>query len=576
MVNSKRRPFRLAACLFMALSAAVVGPYVSAAEPRASAVYASPPPADDTVRLVINGRTVDSDVPPVIERGRTLVPLRVVSENLGARVVWDEQARRVRVTLGTIEIALMIGQRQAEVNGRTVVLDVPGRIIRGRTLVPLRFVGESLGALVGWDPVTRTVAVSKVSELKGIAFQEANGARHLKLEVAGAAGGTKAAPSSGEPQADRLVIDLPYTVVSEEIPALSIQRGGVRLVRAGTLPGDPPVARVMVDVSEPMTWELGAQEGDGLRIDLLPVMVGVDYLPETGLKLGVKGVTPLVEQPDPVHLYVYLPQARIAAGSRGLGPYPTGVVSNISLEPIPSPAASAQASSRLAVELREPVTFRVETVDGYPLIRLFRIQQRNQQTKEEQRADEALAGKVIVLDPGHGGEDPGAIGPGGSQEKVFTLTTAKRLRTVLEEAGAKVLMTREGDVSVSLYDRAGLANNAGADAFISIHLNASLKPSVQGFEVYYHKDSMADFELARDVHDAMQLELDGLGRGMFASDFVVLRETAMASVLVEAAYISNPEEERTAGTESFQTRVARAILRGLANYFQPDGALASR
>lgn len=116
-------------------------------------------PALAGIRVELNGRQVAFDVPPRIENGRTLVPLRAIFEALGAEVNWDPEARRVIATRGATAVSLPVGGSMATVNGRAVVLDVPAQIIDGRTLVPLRFVSETLGAQVGWDGATETVSI---------------------------------------------------------------------------------------------------------------------------------------------------------------------------------------------------------------------------------------------------------------------------------------------------------------------------------------------------------------------------------------------------------------------------------
>lgn len=109
-------------------------------------------------RVVLNGQELAFDVPPVIEKGRTLVPLRVIFEALGVNVNWDDRTRTVTAAKGGTEIKLVIGGR-AYKNNQPVALDVPAKIVKGRTLVPLRFVSEALGAFVFWDGATQTVTI---------------------------------------------------------------------------------------------------------------------------------------------------------------------------------------------------------------------------------------------------------------------------------------------------------------------------------------------------------------------------------------------------------------------------------
>src|SRR3990172_1663460 len=113
-----------------------------------------------TIRLVVDGQPLFFDQPPVVIGGRVLVPLRGVFERLGAFVQWDPASNTVIATRGDTQVRLTIGSRQAFVNQRVVFLDVPALIVQGRTLVPLRFVSEAMGARVDWDAATRTVFIT--------------------------------------------------------------------------------------------------------------------------------------------------------------------------------------------------------------------------------------------------------------------------------------------------------------------------------------------------------------------------------------------------------------------------------
>jgi hypothetical protein len=120
----------------------------------------SPPAAAQSVRVVVDGSAIPFDQPPITIGGRVLIPLRGVFERLGAVVQWNPAASTVLATRGTSQIQLTIGSRSAFVNGRQVTLDVPPMVVGGRTLVPLRFVSEAMGAGVDWEPSTRTVFIT--------------------------------------------------------------------------------------------------------------------------------------------------------------------------------------------------------------------------------------------------------------------------------------------------------------------------------------------------------------------------------------------------------------------------------
>jgi N-acetylmuramoyl-L-alanine amidase len=138
----------------LAIFALFIGPWLS----TASAATGSSSP-----RVILNGRELDFEVPPIIENSRTLVPLRGIFEAMGANVDWNAASRVVTASKGAIAVILPVDSSTAIVNGNPCILDVPPRIVSGRTLAPLRFVGEAFGGRVTWDGKTKTVYISNAS-----------------------------------------------------------------------------------------------------------------------------------------------------------------------------------------------------------------------------------------------------------------------------------------------------------------------------------------------------------------------------------------------------------------------------
>lgn len=190
-------------------------------------------------------------------------------------------------------------------------------------------------------------------------------------------------------------------------------------------------------------------------------------------------------------------------------------------------------------------------------------------TRQDQAPAGPLAGRVIVLDPGHGGVDPGAPAPGSLEEKDITLSIARKARELLAEAGARVVLTRDGDQTIGLYERADLANQAGAELFVSIHANTSPFRSAAGIETYYYPGSTEGRRLAAILQRALVARLGRPDREVRRADFVVVREPAAPAALIECGYLSNREEARLLTSGEFQLRIARAIAEGIIRYFTP-------
>ncbi len=188
-----------------------------------------------------------------------------------------------------------------------------------------------------------------------------------------------------------------------------------------------------------------------------------------------------------------------------------------------------------------------------------------------------LADKLIVIDPGHGGSSSGALGRGDGlvYEKDVTLAIALKLRKELENAGARVVMTRDKDVDVPLYDRPRLANEIGADLFVSIHNDSNGRSnSASGTSTYYHLGDPNSRALAACVQKEVTAVSGLPSRGvlsdgiMYQNGFAVLRASKMPAVLCEVAYINNARDRAALTSSDFQQRVAQAMCDGLRNYVE--------
>lgn len=187
-----------------------------------------------------------------------------------------------------------------------------------------------------------------------------------------------------------------------------------------------------------------------------------------------------------------------------------------------------------------------------------------------------LKNKVIAIDPGHGGSDPGAIGMARNQEKTVNLAVALKVKALLEKAGAKVLMTRDDDVDVygpnssavdELKARTTIANVKKADIFVSIHSNAAANRTAGGTATYYYQKTRYDSVLARNLQAGMVQNGDLQDRGYFPANFYVVKRAIMPAALVELAFLSNPEEERLLVDPQFQQKLAQGIVQGIDKFF---------
>jgi N-acetylmuramoyl-L-alanine amidase len=223
--------------------------------------------------------------------------------------------------------------------------------------------------------------------------------------------------------------------------------------------------------------------------------------------------------------------------------------------------------------------------------------------------------RTIVIDAGHGGTDNGAKGPSGTLEKTVTLGVARRLKAALEaRLGLRVILTRDGDATVGLDERAALANNNKADLFVSLHVNASVRPGTSGAEVFYlsldeygdaarqiagaDRDSLPVFgggsrdievvawemaqaryidqsaALAQLVEGALRERVPMSPRAIQQAPFRVLVGANMPAVLVEMAFITNNEQEKTLSSDQFQNSIAQALTDAVTRFRDARGGAA--
>lgn len=194
----------------------------------------------------------------------------------------------------------------------------------------------------------------------------------------------------------------------------------------------------------------------------------------------------------------------------------------------------------------------------------------------EEPESQRLLGKIICLDPGHGGNDCGAIGPSGTLEKDNTLAISLLLRDILESNGATVILTRDTDRNVSfpessageeLAARVEIATDANADIFISIHNDSFTSNTTVGTTTFHYGDSQST-KLAALVQKNLVTELGTKDRSSRFASFYVIRYTKMAAILIEVAFISNPEEEVLLSSIDGRIKIAESIFQGIVNYFK--------
>jgi N-acetylmuramoyl-L-alanine amidase len=507
------------------------------------AVAAAHVPNEETVNLMIEGQTVQPDVPPLIQNGRTLVPVRVIAEGLEADIDWDQDTRTATIERNQQKLVLTLESTKAVLNGKTVKLDAPPTIRNQRMLLPLRFVGEALGCTIGWDSTTRTVIANETVRVHINGHDAGQSIRLYKLadklyapiqliaEQVGLKGHTVR-------QTDEAVtIDSQLTVPVDRLEA---ELGGrvnwdkrdnlVEIERLNRLTGVKQEANlVLIQMSLPVTAEAFTLQGPHRIVLDLPQTAVSDELVAEQNQNEVIGDTAEAEEQEK------------AAESAPL-------ITSVRF----SQYSASPQTVRVVIELSQQSKYNLEYTDEGIAVKLTPVPRKT--------------GFLVVVDAGHGGKDVGAKGVAGNVEKDFTLSVVKRMIERLKKYPEfQVVATRTTDVYVTLQDRVKQANELNADLFISVHAN-SFKPESRGTETFYYNANSAEF--ARVVHRHLLAATKFPDRKVKTAPFYVIKNTKMPAVLTETGFLTNPYENSQLTSPAFQEKVAQALVDAIREYYQ--------
>lgn len=506
------------------------------------------------VKLIINGHEVKPDVPPTILNGRTLVPVRIISETLGAQVDWDPATRTVNISYHNDKIVLKIDDKNAYINDTIVELDVTAKTIKGRTMVPIRFISEALGAEVGWVQETSTVIINKEpTKITDVLFEETS--EGYQLQIKGTDPLKYDIKTLSDPE--RLIIDIYDSVVYTDSNLIPINKLGINQARIGQFQVNPNISRIVLDLESKVQYEANSlQDNEIIVITFMSTVEGARYDVEDNQKI----VSIVTEGKINYNVFELAGPERIVVDIEG-------AILNTDEEIVEIAGDDVVKRIRLAQFQMNPNIVRVvvdlnKKIGGYNVL---------YEDKEIRIAlnNSSLAGKRIIIDPGHGGDDPGATSITGVYEKVLTLDTSKRLKALLERAGAEVYMTRESDTSIKGPVRVEVANKISGDVLISIHYNSYTNPETNGTETLYCPDNTgANKKLARLVQQELVKQLGFTDRGLRERpDLVLLRETNMPSVMAEIGFLSNQNEGKKILNPEYRQQAAQAIYAALTRYF---------
>ena len=509
-------------------------------------------------KIYIDDRQVSTDVAPVVVNSRVLVPIRVVSEGLGAKVQWDNASQSVTITKGASTLKMYVNKTTYTKNGASKTLDVPVKVINNRTLVPIRVVSEDLGAGVQWDH--GNVYVQSGGQLI-IKVNQLNAGGYLNLRQGP---GTNYTIVGKVNSGDYLSVITRkgdwYKIQTKNGDDAYVSKNYVTVYSGGTSNSGTSVdvPETQPDVSQPANDKNGN-------------MTVTDRTTGTGqssISFDIGAGTPSVVSNDGNQIVLKVSGVHLSADNwspaDNMAPFTGLKVNN-----------NGNDSVLLTAAVSNKGYFRLD-ISGRTLTVTAVAKHKNGST--------GLAGKTIVVSPGHGvystggAIDRGARSPhNGLDEVTFNTPLSLKLRDKLEAAGATVIMVRdtEGPINMSLYERSVLTNNANADAFVEIHGDSAANQAAKGIGTWIYTDNTrlttaAQKSIRNEFGSVMNQALtNATGQPAYVKygNFSVLRETEVPCVLVECGFLTNVEDAARLATDEYQEKLAQGIYDGLANYF---------
>lgn len=506
--------------------------------------------------IIINNNNLNLGKKPVFANKILYVAAKDLFSLCSLEVSADYKNKTLTASNKDIEIKLSEGKEIIAVNGYEAKLASPMQRISGRFYVPLVSSIKELGFGAIWDEENRIGSV--FPRITKISFEDLEGEKAVLIEA------TQNIPTFEVKRQEKplpLVVEIPNFILDIENSKIPIKEEGIRGIR--TIQRDA-TSRIGIYFDTEQTATFVSLDKK-MAIKFPPIITRVNITEEAqAISIEInstKPINPVIKKLiDPHRILIDIPNSYYKAliktevNKGGVLRYRA---SQFSKEPL---------ASRIVVDLLGDLNYKLSSSDDSRFFSL--VIEKQEILAARGKRLRILKNKVIVIDPGHGGSDPGSFGFSGDRikEKELTLSTSLKLARMLSDAGAFVLLTREDDTTLELKDRVQFAINNKADILICMHYNSFFKPTTQGTETYYFNPNSK--LLGELIHKSMLDNLKRPDRLLSKVKFYVIYNATMPSVLVEPIYISNAEEERLGTDPAFQEKVAKSIFDAIKEYFE--------
>lgn len=463
--------------------------------------------------LYLNGSSLKLPEAITTINNSVMIPIRVVSEELGYKVDWNQKTRTVTINDSNKSITLVVDKKTATVNGVEKSLLAPVTVKNQTTLVPLRFVGESMGLVVEWDQDTQAVYLFSSdggsTEIPSVPGTGGSGSGNTGNS---GSSGTGSDQGTGEGNDDS---SKPPATTSNAITDFAFFDNTLHIAYDGNL---KPSISTMTNP-------------DRIVIDFPNAEFSDEFKSKFVFDGSSQGEMKITDYPD-------VQRIRYAKFNA--------------------------TTVRFVIDANYALNY--ESLSNTEGLLSLTLSMKSSTSDSGSNTTKPKDKYTIVIDAGHGNGDSGAVSVNNRYEKTVNLGIANKVAELAKnEPKLNIVLTRSTDVFLELSERVSIANNLNADLFVSIHANSiDGKPSVGGTETYYYRSESKAF--AEVMHKYLMKGTQFKDRGVKVASHHVTRNTKMPAILLEVGFLTNPEEEKQMFNEDFQYRVAQQIVNGLKAY----------
>lgn len=552
----------------------------------------------NTFSLKVNGKLLSPEMPPIVFDDYSVVPARDVFSELGALVEWKGETQQIFVSTDSLTITLKINSKKALVGKNEVTMPISPKLINGKTMIPVRFVGENLGYEVTFDSSSDTVCIDDKKEITDTGvnvtdfdYDEKKNSIILTLKTSGE-----------DPEYNDFILENPQRLVVDvkgggfvTLPKdINVSRGSLKTIRFGNY----NAARVVFDMEKKLPYDVKAVRDEVIIAITLSGEISVQTaapienppVSETENPSDVSSPKPTEEPKKPLDLISVKSTGgydsvvtSLKIGTAKKLTNPARVEFEVSGENLPEESDKTTVSGNFVKELSytaiSPQKAKIVLIIKDEAFRV--VQSGGNLTV---RTEKSQGVRSVMIDAGHGGGDAGAVGydENGKEEayeKDFNLDVALKIRDILKQKNIDVKMIRQTDTYVDFRQVGAIANDAEVDLFVSIHTNSAVATSAHGIETWAYLEEnattvngMSGKRLAEIIQNELIYETGAYDRGIKnGKSLAVINSTSMPAVLVEMGFISNTEERHNLMTDSYRSKIAHAVAAGIIAAFDEMG-----